>query len=438
MADITVVNAANKGQSWTFKSSKKRTVEQILNTIGDGILTDPDNDLMLKEDILEVAGTYTWTPKETVTLSEETIAGLSLMAEEALAKKRSIVLSDVSMTTKNELMGLMGLPETTAVWPNKPDLLQSIKGYSWLESSEDSDENIAAYMAYLKNLLKLPDDYDLGDVKPKTKLLYVSLPMESSESRTVKGTTDVTITRSAELLGDTVRNNIQVLLELKKVDDTNKDHTPQAVCELIAAACLNRSHPVVAVLTDLNERWTFFWLAKREDDSKMALHRLPLNEGSKSVAEAKYLLESLYDDSAPRDNLPTTFADRQSYEAFQQSLVQNKRQRRGFDRDDGHSPDQDTKLSSSDGADRHSNPGTGGGFSSTSRGRGNQTDQGTSGGSGEVPMNMASTLSLFAPPAYRDVANELDLLDFVDVDEQYEIIRSFAEKYIVPNMRTVE
>lgn len=53
-------------------------------------------------------------------------------------------------------------------------------------------------------------------------------------------------------------------------------------------------------------------------------------------------------------------------------------------------------------------------------------------------MNMASTLSLFAPPAYRDVANELDLLDFVDVDEQYEIVRSFAEKHIVPYMRPVE
>jgi len=62
----------------------------------------------------------------------------------------------------------------------------------------------------------------------------------------------------------------------------------------------------------------------------------------KSVAEAKYLLESLYDDSSPRDKPPTTFADRQSYEAFEQ-IVQNKRQRRGFDRNDGNLPDKDTK-----------------------------------------------------------------------------------------------
>lgn len=53
-------------------------------------------------------------------------------------------------------------------------------------------------------------------------------------------------------------------------------------------------------------------------------------------------------------------------------------------------------------------------------------------------MSMASAFGLFAPPAYREVANELDLLDFVDVNEQYEIVRSFAEKHIVPYMRAVE
>jgi hypothetical protein len=49
-------------------------------------------------------------------------------------------------------------------------------------------------------------------------------------------------------------------------------------------------------------------------------------------------------------------------------------------------------------------------------------------------MSMASALSLFAPPADRDVANELDLLDMVDVNEQYEIVRLFALKHIVPHM----
>ena len=49
-------------------------------------------------------------------------------------------------------------------------------------------------------------------------------------------------------------------------------------------------------------------------------------------------------------------------------------------------------------------------------------------------MSMASALGLFAPPADRDVANELDLLDMVDESEQYEIVRSFTVKHIVPFM----
>ena len=49
-------------------------------------------------------------------------------------------------------------------------------------------------------------------------------------------------------------------------------------------------------------------------------------------------------------------------------------------------------------------------------------------------MSMASALSLLAPPSYRDVGNELDLLDMVDKNEQYEIVRAFAAKHIVPHM----
>ena len=54
---------------------------------------------------------------------------------------------------------------------------------------------------------------------------------------------------------------------------------------------------------------------------------------------------------------------------------------------------------------------------------------------GSPPMSMANALSLFAPLADRDVANELDLLDMLDPEEQYEMVKSFAMKHIVPHMR---
>ena len=55
-------------------------------------------------------------------------------------------------------------------------------------------------------------------------------------------------------------------------------------------------------------------------------------------------------------------------------------------------------------------------------------------GHGSPTVNVARGLRLLAPHLNSDVANELDLLDMVDEDEQYEIVRSFAAKHIVPHM----
>ena len=370
--------------------------------------------------------------------SETARAGFELMAEEYFTKKRTIVLSDATYTSKTDLMDMMGLPEKGAAWLNKPDLSRPIDGYSWLKGDEESIENRTAYMmAYLNNLLTLPAHYALADVQPHRQLLTVELFRQTPEGRKIRGTTDVAIARSEHVRNEAVRNNIETLFELKTTKNIlEKDHTPQTIGAHLAASYLNPNRPVVSVLTDLNERWTFFWFARGEDDSRMSLHRLCL-DGGQSVAEAKYILDSLYDSSL-RDTLPTTFANRQPFQAVLDSVVRNKRSRREFDRDSSDSPDQDSKPSPSGGADRHPTSETDGGSSSRSRGTGHQSDQGDSGGGGAGPMSMASALSLFAPSADRDVANELDLLDMVDENEQYEIVRSFAEKHIVPYMRPVE
>jgi hypothetical protein len=49
-------------------------------------------------------------------------------------------------------------------------------------------------------------------------------------------------------------------------------------------------------------------------------------------------------------------------------------------------------------------------------------------------MDVARALQLLAPHSNSDVANELDLLDMVDEAEQYEIVRDFVAKHIVPHM----
>ena len=58
--DITIVDTASS-TSWLVSSAKKRTVAEILDTIGAGTLVDPEGLLMVKDEILEVSGTYRWT-----------------------------------------------------------------------------------------------------------------------------------------------------------------------------------------------------------------------------------------------------------------------------------------------------------------------------------------------------------------------------------------
>jgi hypothetical protein len=376
------------------------------------------------------------------------------MVKDYFAKKRTIVLSDASSAAKDDLIEMLDLAEKGAKWLEKPADLPHIDGFSWLQGPEDSIENRTSYMAYLKDILQIPAHYALADVHPNKKLLTVELLREMPETRNISGTTDVAIAKEQHVRNEAIRKNIEVLLELKKPQNMQqKDHTPQMIVEHFAASYLNRYNAVVSVLTDLNQRWTFCWFARGLEDSndlnqQMTLYKLCL-DGGQAAADAKFLLDSLYDkNSVAEDTLPSTFANRLPFQAVLDSIVKNKRVRREFDRaDSSDSPDPDSKPSPFGGGAAGQHPPTFGtdhaSGAASSRGSGsgrapenNQGAAASGGGGGDAPMmSMASVLSLFARPTDRDVANELDLLDMVDdVNEQYEIVRSFAEKHIVPHM----
>jgi len=383
---------------------------------------------------LAVSLSNKFKPRQPPQFSESAVAALNEMAEDYVTRKRTIRLSDATQGAKAELMDMLSLSEKGTSWPNKPTISQRVGGFVWLKGDEDSEENRQAYMNYLRSILLIPAHYDLADVQPDRQLLSVELfrDMAETDSRKVSGNTDVTIGKSEHISNFAVRNNIETLLELKTPKNMKKrDHSPQTIGEHFAASYLNRNHAVVSVLTDLNTKWIFFWFAFGEDDSEMSLHKLVL-DGEGAASDAKYLLDSLYDISCG-DTLPTTFAKRQPLRAVLGAL---KRKRARIELDDGNGPnlDQDSKSSSSSGAEQH--PGSNAGaLPARNDGSGQQRNLRGTGGDGSAPMSMANALSLFAPPADRDVANELDLLEMVDADEQYEIVKSFASKHIVPYMR---
>ena len=363
-------------------------------------------------------------------LTAEGWAGLNAFVNEYNAKKRTIVLSDATGSGKEELMAMLEVPEVGASWPNKPEISdREFPVFEWLASNEDSVENREAYMLHLRKHVEFPSNYTFVDVQSKKTLLSSDIENVERESRRIKGTTDVVITETKNVENETLRNTVEALLELKKPKNMRqKDHTPQAVCGHFAASYLNEHHSVVSVLTYLDCYWILYWFAENEDGSGVALYKLILPVlGAAHLA--KYLMESLNKESR-RGTLPTTFVDRLSFKAVMGRIAEDhdrNRPRRDAGGGSGgsNSQTQDRKLAG--GGERQPPPSGPGGSSS-----GLEFQDHGAAGHGNQTMDMARGLRLFAPHSNSDVANELDLLDMVDEAEQYEIVRSFAAKYIVP------
>jgi hypothetical protein len=71
------------------------------------------------------------------------MAGLELMAEEFLMKRRTIVLSDATGSATADLIDMLNLTEKGASWSDKdkPAVSQNINGFSWLKGPDDCIEN---------------------------------------------------------------------------------------------------------------------------------------------------------------------------------------------------------------------------------------------------------------------------------------------------------
>jgi hypothetical protein len=195
-------------------------------------------------------------------LSQELIATLAAIAQNDNERKRTIVISDATTQKSHELLDFLSVPETGASWPNKPETFGDFPGFAWREErNDDSVENRTAYMAHLKQHVQLPVNYLMGDVQPMRTLLTTDI-QGVGDWRRISGTTDVIITESKNINNTAIRNNVEALLELNKPKNSQKkDHSPQTICEHVAASFLNHKHGVVSALTYLNGYWTFFWYA---------------------------------------------------------------------------------------------------------------------------------------------------------------------------------
>ena len=121
-------------------------------------------------------------PRQPPQFSESAVAALNEIAEDYVTRKRTIRLSDATQGAKAELMDMLSLPEKGTSWPNKPEILQRVDGFVWLQGDEGSEENRQAYMNYLRSTLRIPAHYDLADAQPERQLLSVELFRDFSEA----------------------------------------------------------------------------------------------------------------------------------------------------------------------------------------------------------------------------------------------------------------
>jgi hypothetical protein len=190
-------------------------------------------------------------------------------------RKRKYDHSQVDACAGQEILSSLNfhVEELSSTPISGPNNVCAADGFEWNSIYVDCKEDESApnkaqqrdlYQAYLAR--------HLDDVLKTEKLCVVGVP-EDLKVLTV-GVRDIQFTGQPDLLilSEHARNDpsslqllpdVQMLVEVKQRVDPDDDF--MAMTELIALDIVART-PVVALLTDLNSNWRFFWVAEATDD----------------------------------------------------------------------------------------------------------------------------------------------------------------------------
>mmetsp|Transcript_12197 Transcript_12197/g.17540 ORF Transcript_12197/g.17540 Transcript_12197/m.17540 type:complete len:317 (+) Transcript_12197:291-1241(+) len=148
-----------------------------------------------------------------------------------------------------------------AEWLDKPTNLPTAPApFTWGDSNEDSRENRNAYMSYIKENIVLPSNTKILDGITNSSLLSVEM-----KNLKISGNIDVVLAGSRHQGLSTARQNMLGAFELKKRE--NEENTKierQVILQHMAASYLNPDTGLLMVMTDLHERWHFYWFYDRK------------------------------------------------------------------------------------------------------------------------------------------------------------------------------
>ena len=287
---------------------------------------------------------------------------------------------------------------------NSPEVQNLFQPFVWKRDQESSEENTGPYMTYLRSVITWPEGHELVDTSSTT--LFTKVIIGSS---LVTGSIDVILVDNDNVRDFNLSNNIRLGIELKK-KVIAKNHS-QACIEHLCASKLNNENTVLTVLTDLNETWFFVYFGSGRRLRKLKTSR----------REAKYLLDNMFN-QADEILFPVDFVNRLTWNDFFSERYSN-------DNNNGDDPegkeDGNDEGGGRDYSDGYQKNPTTSGQKSLAGSKHNRSDNtGREGGN----VNGAAMLQFGG-----DVANELDLLDFIDNEEERTQIEiNYVLQHIVP------
>jgi hypothetical protein len=292
---------------------------------------------------------------------------------------------------------------TTPNWESIQNIPEStILPFTWDASNEGSKVNPANYISFLEKI-SWPDGYLIVDVANMQLFSEVNLGHYN-----FNGNVDVILLDNGSARSLNYKYNIRLGIEIKKNIEVNNHN--QACMEHFCASSLNFEKSVLTLLTDLNENWVFIYFG-----SRAKLHKLNTN-----ARAAKFLLENMFNPAKQSElDFPEEFICRLSWNDFvarsgESSLHTFEPQHHGDNNGDKHE-EQDKNDSVYPKKEAKYPP-------KESTNKQNDMDKDMAGAGRSVMLHFGG-----------DVANELDLLDFIDnEDKRTQLVINYIVQTFAP------
>jgi hypothetical protein len=328
---------------------------------------------------------------------------------EEKGEQETMALSDIKEKTYNSMVSWNGLKIKGGIWKMKPSLgNNNLPEFQWrLELTDNHEENRNLYMSYLREILTWPEGHDLVDCNLSGHGYANLLNTQTFDNKhSSKGNIDVVVVEKADAENHAIKQNIKAGIELKKTNN-HGDHELQVVVQHLVSSSLNPRVGVLTIMTDLKERWHFYWFAA------LGKQLYKLNTTGPFAA---FLLEHMFDDPRTADAslmLPVDFLNRGTWNTFDQPTLAGIAEIPSFE-----------------------NGGVGGVSDRDGNGGGGPKDSGEDAGEdgGETESKNIVVTSKLGNNCSTEGANLLDHLEFADGDERREIILGYLADNVVPRM----